>query len=267
MKRTVLLSKREQMDAVCEEGLADTAVIDSIMYRSYDELAECLSDDITGLRDAGLKVRFAMPYVFRDKTARQYDKLWDMFEAAQPDGIMARNYDTLGFLKERQYPSEKIYLDSFIYTFSDMAADEFKTQGYSHFTLPLELNKKELFHRDASMSELVIYGRSVLMISAGCINNTLNGCDNTPKLSYLTDRFDKSFPVLNICSDCYNLTLNSDILNLTDDHGLIERIEPVAVRYHFTIENADEVKSILQGNLPEKNGQKYTRGHINRGIE
>ena len=112
--------------------------------------------------------------------------------------------------------------------------------------------------------ELTVYGRAPMMVTAQCINKTVQGCDHKPKCLHLTDRKGAEMPVRNICRFCYNQVYNSVPTMLYDMKDTIEHIAPDALRYDFTTESAAEVRQIL-GGAALKNGA-FTRGHLKRGV-
>ena len=104
--------------------------------------------------------------------------------------------------------------DHDLYTYSNRTQEAFAQSGICRNTVPLELNYKELRHRDCSNSELLIYGYLPLMVSAGCIFKSLKKCQKKESLCYLKDRYGKHFAVRNYCTDCYNILYNSSPLAL-----------------------------------------------------
>ena len=63
-----------------------------------------------------------------------------------------------------------VYLD-------DEAIRFWKDQGILRNTVPLELNEKELRHRENAGSEMIVYGRLPLMHSAQCVRKNTFGCN------------------------------------------------------------------------------------------
>ena len=68
-------------------------------------------------------------------------------------------------------------LDSSVYTFNSAAQELVKKFGVAGDTVPAELNFREMRRRENRDSELVVYGRLPLMISAQCLAKTTRGCD------------------------------------------------------------------------------------------
>lgn len=75
--------------------------------------------------------------------------------------------------------------------------------------MPLELNSREIMHRNNIGSQMIVYGYYPLMTTANCVHKNTKGCDKKQKLIYLKDRYNKSFAVCNNCKECYNTIYNS----------------------------------------------------------
>ena len=224
----------------------------------------------------------AFPSVFRLQTAEFYEKQWNCILKLQNDGMidgfLAKNYDTLGFLRRMGVPDGRVWLDSQLYMFSARSASFFREQGYRNRTLPLELNAKELRRLPQDGSILIIYGHAPFMVSSQCVNKTISGCDREGQTLELVDRYGKHLPVKNYCSVCCNVVYNTvPTLLISDRTWLeVERIRPQALRMDFTVENEDETAAVLALYEKQVLGQhpsvapfhgESTRGHFVRGVE
>ena len=96
-----------------------------------------------------------------------------------------------------------------MYTFNDVSKSAFFEHGVSGDTVPLELNSREIMHRNNTGSQMIVYGYYPLMTTANCVHKNTKGCDKKQKLIYLKDRYNKSFAVCNNCKECYNTIYNS----------------------------------------------------------
>lgn len=262
-----LVSLREQLAPVLKASQITTVILDSFLYERNGFCAK-LKQDIDTCHENGKHVVYAMPYIIRQENAAFYESIREHFLALPLDGILVRDYDGMGLLDAFSYPKDKIRLDAGLYTYSDKAGDAFSDLGYVHQTLPVELNEKELLHRSAAHTAWVVYGRLPLMVTANCIHKTAHGCDHKKTETLLIDRRKKVFPVRSDCTDCTNLILNADILDLTAEKEMMKRLCPEEIRYQFTTEDAKETAQVLRG---ERSGQgeknAYTRGHFKRGVE
>lgn len=262
---TAQVSRREQLAAVLTAEQVDTVILDSLLYTREDLQGGRVRSDLMQCIKKQKKVLFAFPYVLRQESAHFFESIREDFFALPFDGMVARNYDTLGLLKKLSYPADRVLLDERLYTYSVSASDAFFSCGYGRQTLPVELNEAELIRRNRSGSELIIYGRLPLMITANCVHRTIRGCDRKNATETLTDRYQKTFPVRCDCTDCCNLIYNADVLDLREDTARLRRIAPVSLRYLFADETEEETKAILRGEILP--GQCRTRGHMKRGVE
>ncbi|MCR4896925.1 MAG: U32 family peptidase [Lachnospiraceae bacterium] len=145
-------------------------------------------------------------------------------------------------------------------------------------TLPLELSAREqerllfdLFEDGAKPRGIsrVVYGRAVLMVSAGCVTKTRKGCLNGSKPSFdsLTDRYGKTFPVLTDCVHCQNLIFNS---LPTDLHKHLEKWEGKCnLRLEFSAEGPEETCEVLELYLKGAGNLSFpvTGGYESRPVE
>ena len=272
----------EQFEACLEA--ADIVYIDSAFFEPAD-YKTCAAK----AHAAGKLIGLRLPYIWRDKAESYFDKHIDEARYARFDAYLFRNTESLLYFAERGllYDTE-FATDSSMYIFNEAALAELRElvpwgrDIYASATLPLELNVRELEElsrkilKDSShgMSrrpwtaivplELVVYGRAPMMVSAQCINKTVQGCDKRYKCLKLKDRMGAEMPVKNICRFCYNEIYNSVPTVLYDMSDTIERIAPNALRYDFTTENADEVRQVLSGTVLAAGS--FTRGHLKRGV-
>ena len=106
------------------------------------------------------------------------------------------------------------------------------------------------------------------MLTAQCLRKNTVGCDRTPGVMMLTDERSAGFPVMNRCGSCMNEIYNSVPLDLTDLKEETSRTGADSLRFTFTVESKEQVRSVrnryLQGKAPEG---EFTRGHFKRGVE
>ena len=201
-----------------------------------------------------------------------------LHENGSVKGFLAKNYDSLGFLRRMDIDPACVWLDSSLYTFSERAINFFRAQGYENRTMPLELNAKELRRQSKAGSVLVIYGHTPFMISNQCVNQTVSGCDCTPKKLELVDRYGKHLPVKNYCGVCCNVIYNAVPTLLFADRtwSEVKNIHPQTLRMDFIVENEKETQAVLalyeQQVLGRSVGDapfcgESTRGHLGRGVE
>lgn len=267
-KVSASVEQREQFAAVQASRAVGTVYIDCLNY-DREGLVEQLTEDVRCLREKGKKVFFILPHVFRDKTGQFYEEIFESLEALPLDGYVLRNLDELAFFTLTHPTEKKLIADSRLYTYSNRAKNLLHRLGIAVDTIPSELNQKEISHRRNRDSELVIYGRTELMISAQCVQKNTAGCDRKPKLSGLTDRYQMQFPVRNYCAECYNVIYNSIPLCLLTESETIRAVQPDSVRLCFTTESRSETEQILAmvEKPPDEIGFAHTKGHWKRGVE
>lgn len=271
----VSVEDRAQLPPVLRSSMAGEIYLDSTCYTRQMLLQE-LQTDCERIKSAGKKAYFILPAVFRKHTSEFYQSIAENLQNLPLDGIMIKSYDALWFAK--LYLQElPLIIDHNMYSYNNRAVGEFRQFEPVRITAPLELNKKELLHRNNTDSELLIYGRLPLMTSAQCIKCTTGGCSKKSGISYLKDRYNVIFPVKNNCEECYNVIYNSLPVVL---FGQAEEIKPMqfaAYRLAFTTEDAKEVSRVLDvcskvfietsKNMKEIYSGDFTYGHYKRGVE
>lgn len=224
------------------------------------------------LRESGVGVFPAMPHIFRQNAADQYEREFGWIQSFPMDGILVRNYDTIQFLREHGF-DKPVILGHNLYVFNRYGKRFWREDGTAEFTAPLELNEGELSRLGISDAELIVYGHIPVMLSAQCLVNTASGCTGKPGITFLTDRYKKKFPVRNCCRFCYNIIYNSEPLYLGAQAEKIRALCPKRLRLQFSIESGRETSEILE--LADRafasSGEivpdfSYTQGHFKRGI-
>ncbi|MBQ2987216.1 MAG: U32 family peptidase [Tyzzerella sp.] len=225
-------------------------------------------------RQAGKQIYLGMPHVFREHTIQKYEEGYEHIFGMLWDGVLIRNYESYAFLHNHGYKGN-IVTDYNLYQLNQYAKEFWQEQNVEAMTAPLELNFRELKELGLENSELVVYGYFPMMISAQCIKNTTEGCKKQKGMLTLKDRYSKIFAVKNQCDYCYNIIYNTAPVVLTDQKMEIIELSPKALRLHFTIENGQMMRRILDlyDEVFFRDGQalepdfEFTRGHFKRGIK
>ena len=270
----VLIEDTEQLPAVLKADFVDTVYLDCMLY-TRENLIRKLSEDIDRVHASGKKAFYVFPFIFRQQTSLFYEKIMPELKKLPLDGIMVRSLDEIAFIKEWGNENWQMVSDSNLYTYSNEAAEYFYRLGMIQDTIPVELNRKEILRRENSRSEMIIYGRLPLMITAQCIHKNTLGCMHQPKVLNLKDRYSVHFPVKNFCSECYNVIYNSLPVCLFKEDVTVKKIAPAAVRLSFTTETEEETEQILTiyGDIYKNGGilgqmpMECTNGHFKRGVE
>lgn len=270
----VLIEDAEQLPAVLKADFVDTVYLDCMLY-TRENLIRKLSEDIDRVHASDKKAFYVFPFIFRQQTSLFYEKIMPELKKLPLDGIMVRSLDVIAFIKEWGNENWQMVSDSNLYTYSNEAAEYFYRLGMIQDTIPVELNRKEILKRENSRSEMIIYGRLPLMITAQCIHKNTLGCMHQHKVLNLKDRYSVHFPVKNFCPECYNVIYNSLPVCLFKEDVTVKKIAPAAVRLSFTTETEEETEQILTiyGDIYKNGGilgqmpMECTNGHFKRGVE
>lgn len=264
---TASVRTAEQMEVILEEEAIGRIYVDCTMFPRIWE-KDSYVEWITKVHAAGKEIYLVMPYIFRERTRKQYEAAYNRIFGAGWDGILIANYESFAFLKEHGYTG-RIMTDYNLYEFNQESRKFWKEKGVFEFTAPVELTERELQDLRVKDGEVIVYGYLPMMISAGCIQKTTRGCLKKSGQTTITDRYRNPFVVKNECDYCYNILYNYVPLYLGDRMEEVYQIGPGRIRLMFTTERQQEVKQILSAyfegkELPEGT---YTRGHWKRGIK
>ena len=264
---TASVRTAEQMEVILEEEAIGRIYVDCTMFPRIWE-KDSYVEWITKVHAAGKEIYLVMPYIFRERTRKQYEAAYNRIFGAGWDGILIANYESFAFLKEHGYTG-RIMTDYNLYEFNQESRKFWKEKGVFEFTAPVELTERELQNLRVKDGEVIVYGYLPMMISAGCIQKTTRGCLKKSGQTTITDRYRNPFVVKNECDYCYNILYNYVPLYLGDRMEEVYQIGPGRIRLMFTTERQQEVRQILSAyfegkELPEGT---YTRGHWKRGIK
>ena len=264
---TASVRTAEQLEVILEEEAIGRIYVDCTMFPRIWEKNSYV-EWITKVHAAGKEIYLVMPYIFRERTRKQYEAAYNRIFGAGWDGILIANYESFAFLKEHGYTG-RIMTDYNLYEFNQESRKFWKEKGVFEFTAPVELTERELQDLRVKDGEVIVYGYLPMMISAGCIQKTTRGCLKKSGQTTITDRYRNSFVVKNECDYCYNILYNYVPLYLGDRMEEVYQIGPGRIRLMFTTERQQKVRQILSAyfegkELPEGT---YTRGHWKRGIK
>lgn len=251
---------RAQLDTLIGYECFDVFYLDFDMY-DRKTLIQQFADDVKSLTKQNKKVYLMMPTIFRADSSDYFVSIAKELDKVSFEGFVVKNYEEL-YLTENLFTDKKIILDHNMYTFNDVSKSAFFEHGVSGDTVPLELNSREIMHRNNIGSQMIVYGYYPLMTTANCVHKNTKGCDKKQKLIYLKDRYNKSFAVCNNCKECYNTIYNSLPTMLTKNIGKLKEAGIRSFRYSFTIETPKQIKAVMDDKVAE-----YTNGHYKRGVE
>lgn len=263
--------EKSQFEAVCKSG-ADAVIIP---LSSFDSI-------VSGVNFSDKKLYVSMPYIVRQESRSNSKKeiikaIKRISEKYDLSGIYISGAESLQILSDIGY-SGNIIGDIHLYAYNRSSYETLTRFGITRTSVPTELNERELKKRGITGEDLMIYGRIPVMLSANCIYNTKYGCRtaNGGHCLYIKDRKGENLFVHCNCSECINTVYNSHLLDIADENTLFDTIRPSSVRLMFTDEDYDETARILSeytsnrnknGSAPLKLTDRFTRGHIRRGID
>ena len=270
-RKRVLVQTEEQLSAV----LADASVSDVYLDASFFP-AEAFREKKMLSERAGKRAGLALPQIFRIRAEEWFGRALPFLKEAAFPLFLVRNLEEVLVLKEADLlEGAELVLDHTVYVTNREAGTALRElmsaalgspePSYT-LTCSLELTFGELLalgKTEGTVKELTVYGRAPLMASAQCVHRTVRSCDRKEELLFLRDRTGAQFPVKNCCTFCLSTVYNSVPFVFYDREKEIAALSPGSIRYEFTTESADEVKSALSGRLPAA----FTRGHMKRGVE
>ena len=251
---------RAQLDTLISYECFDVFYLDFDMY-DRKTLIQQFADDVKSLTKRNKKVYLMLPTIFRADSSDYFVSIAKELDKVSFEGFVVKNYEEL-YLTENLFTGKKVILDHNMYTFNDVSKSAFFEHGVSGDTVPLELNSREIMHRNNIGSQMIVYGYYPLMTTANCVHKNTKGCDKKQKLIYLKDRYNKSFAVCNNCKECYNTIYNSLPTMLIKNINKLKEAGIRSFRYSFTIETPKQIKAVMDDKVAE-----YTNGHYKRGVE
>ena len=251
---------RAQLDTLIGYECFDVFYLDFDMY-DRKTLIQQFADDVKSLTKRNKKVYLMLPTILRADSSDYFVSIAKELDKVSFEGFVVKNYEEL-YQTENLFTGKKVILDHNMYTFNDVSKSAFFEHGVSGDTVPLELNSREIMHRNNIGSQMIVYGYYPLMTTANCVHKNTKGCDKKQKLIYLKDRYNKSFAVCNNCKECYNTIYNSLPTMLIKNISKLKEAGIRSFRYSFTIETPKQIKAVMDDKVAE-----YTNGHYKRGVE
>lgn len=251
---------RAQLDTLIGYECFDVFYLDFDMY-DRKTLIQQFADDVQSLKKRKKKVYLMLPTILRADSSDYFASIAKELDKISFEGFVVKNYEEL-YLAEKLFTGKKIIIDHNMYTFNDVSKSAFFEHGVCGDTVPLELNSREIMHRNNAGSQMIVYGYYPLMTTANCVHKNTKGCDKKQKLIYLKDRYNKSFAVCNNCKECYNTIYNSLPTMLIKNISKLKEAGIRSFRYSFTIETPNQIKAVMDDKVAE-----YTNGHYKRGVE
>ena len=173
---------RAQLDTLISYECFDVFYLDFDMY-DRNTLIQQFADDVKCLTKRNKKVYLMLPTIFRADSSDYFVTIAKELDKVSFEGFVVKNYEEL-YLTENLFTGKKVILDHNMYTFNDVSKSAFFEHGVSGDTVPLELNSKEIMHRNNIGSQMIVYGYYPLMTTANCVHKNTKGCDKKQKLIF-----------------------------------------------------------------------------------
>ena len=230
-------------------------------------------DVLNRIKKAGKKCYLMLPQIARKRQMQEMQEQKTFLFSEDFDGLIVRNFEEFFWLVQDGY-EKKLVLDYMLYHYNKRAVKEYMRmyKGKIYTTYSVECNRQELVDLDLPNADLLFYGHLPLMVSAQCIKNNLQSCNQKEEWMTLMDRYQKKFFVKTCCSDCVNEIYNGQPIWLGKEADFRKDLHPKAYRFHFTKETPEEADQILRTVIELRKGKNitpvkdFTKGHMNRGI-
>lgn len=174
----------------------------------------------------------------------------------------------MGAVREMVEKNGDLYIDSTLNVANHSSIEFYQSIGAKRIMLSEEVSMTRLNSLsksvDLSLLEVLVYGRSELMVSKHCVINTntidtgkkhCNMCRGNAKYS-LIDRKDEVFPI--VCDElCYNHIMHSKTLVAI---SLLNELKDIGIQHYrlaFTTENEEEVLNVIKAYQAAFNQEDY----------
>lgn len=217
-------------------------------------------EEITSVGDTYLY----MPNVLRDEHKNIiYKKIEEIVNNYNIKGFVVSNLSQIDELKK--YNLEKIG-NYTLNVFNNRTAKELEELNCSTITISPELNQEEIKNIKTNLNkELIVYGRTPLMISEYCTIGIFKNCSGmcTKGKYVLKDRMNFEFPIYTNRINCNTTIYNSKITSI-----MWRDLNIDAIRIDILEENVEEINEIIEKHKENKRleGSDYTNGNLKKEI-
>ena len=201
-------------------------------------------------------------------TKENYLRIFQMnFSTFDLKGIVISNVSQLKLVNRNDsLKGKEIIANYTLNIFNDYTINLLNKYGFDKFTISPELNNKEIEHLNRQMnSEMIVYGRTLLMTSEYCLVGHNSNCEGKCKKGRyaLKDRINYVFPVYTDVTNCNSLIYNSKITSIQSKDINID-----SIRIDVLDESIDEINKIVYiHSLGQKlEGGEYTNGNFNKEV-
>ena len=150
--------------------------------------------------------------------------------------------------------------------FNDYSVDELKYMGIKEYTISPEADKETITNISNNLKkELIVYGRTRLMISEYCAIGTYKNCKGICESGEykIKDRMGFEFPIYTDRTNCNNIIYNSKVTSIEWNE-----FNPDSIRIDVLDEDIDEINRVIKTHKSghRLEGQMYTSGNLNKVI-
>lgn len=175
--------------------------------------AKDLKYSLEKLKKEGYKTCVALPHIIRYEFM---DKAVDLIKEIEEyeeltDCIMVRNLEGLSLVMSCGLKDKIIISDRNLYAFNSLSYDKLHELGVDLVAAPIE-------NPDAKCDITGYDGYVPAMITAGCANKNISGCESGRRDSvthkkvkklFMSNEKNDRYLILNVCSFCYNIVFQS----------------------------------------------------------
>lgn len=266
-KISIMVSNQEQLKVIIDYVNNKKNYNVDCVYLEMDAFKiDILKKCIKMLAATNINVGIALPRIIRSNDfnfiIKEYYEILEMREIIR---YLVRNIE--GVHISRSFIEKKKNLgideqciiigDNNLYVANNMAKKAWFNQGIEVVGVSLELSEDEIKDLDRENCQLVIYGKPVVMVSAGCVKKTNNVCNHKDEILTIKDRYGEKYKVRNVCNYCYNLIYYSKAINLIND--VKEKNICSDYRIDFTDEEGSEITNVLDNII---NDDDLFKGHF-----
>jgi len=227
------------------------------VYVNFD-----LIEDIISIDDKYKNIIVVvLPEIVKDSEKTLVDRCIKKAKESGVDKIMIHNYGQLCYSEEFS-----IVLSHRFNLWNSASAEFLKSYKPLSVFLSPELNIKtaEKISRYIQ-SEAIVYGNIPVMITENCIIKNSGSCPcDKDKFYYITDRYDKKFPVKSSKISCRSVLYNAVPIYLCDKLEQMKIMNGCIKNLFFTVENKKSCEKICSDYFsltPDNMPKDFTRGH------
>lgn len=272
-----------QLDEVVNDNIITGVIIPiGLIDLKNDSFMNAITCAINSKKNIFLR----FPYIVRAKNGisgndieRIFLELQDMLEKEYDysiAGVYVSNYESIEIVNRLADGKMDIISDIHMYCMNSESVEKLKAFGVTCTTTPVELCENEIKKRNITGEELIIYGRMPMVVSSQCILKTTGKCNkcNVGNSITIRDRKDAELFCYTDCIECTNVIYNSVPNSILLKKELLDALNPASLRLDFTDESVSEIKQIVKrlsvtinDGSPVELCEKYTRGHLNKGVD